>query len=346
MRRILILILLFTSVTFVLSEIALRIFFYEQLKTQHYPLIYKIDTLLGYIHIPNCSSRICIPSIDKDFTLNNHGFYGPDFSNNKLEKVFRIAVVGNSITEGLWLNAQKNYPLILQDIFYQNGYKLIEVLNCAFGGINKDIRNYMLIKENVIKYNPDIILFSIDPPFFNENEYRENYKNYMLRHNGTKQSRQKAINQVESIKSKFLFTALYDISYIFRAYCKNFYNNNNCPLSEVIRTYREKTSSAPDIIPFQYSFATSLDLLIELNDTLAINNIKLIVFTFTKYGEIGKLFDQNNIDYISLDIPFENSMFHKHDGHPNKKGQNMIARYLYNKLQEDNYLNDVILYSE
>ena len=48
-----------------ISEIILRIGFYEQLKIHKYPLIYKSDSMIGYSDIPNINAQICIPSINK-----------------------------------------------------------------------------------------------------------------------------------------------------------------------------------------------------------------------------------------------------------------------------------------
>ena len=203
-------------------EVLLRIFYYEQLKTQHYPLIYQLDSIIGYSHISNCKSKICIPSINKSFKLNNHGNYGHDFTVRKSDSAFRIAFVGNSVTEGIWLNGNENYPMMLQKLFDDNGYKNIEVINCSYGGVDKDIRNYKLIKKQIIHYNADLVLFNFNFPFYNENEFRENYKNYVLRHSGTSVSRQKAINHITDVEKKVLFKILYDVSYIYRVYCKKF----------------------------------------------------------------------------------------------------------------------------
>lgn len=319
-------------------ELILRLGYYEQLKTQAYPLIYQKDSLLEYSLIPNCTSRICTPSIDKKFTLNNHGFYGKDFSTSKPDSVMRIAIVGTSITEGIWLNGPEDYPSILQKIVNKNGYKNIEILNCSLGGINKDIRNYNLIRFYVSKYSPDLILFHVAPQFYNENEYREVYHNYLLRHAGTDDSRQYAIDMIENVKKMKFFTGLYDISYIFRAYCKKFYENNICPFSEVIRVYREKTSSAPDITTYKYSLKTTAKLLNELKKELACKRCTLIVFSMGQSKMFKEMFSDEGIPYISLDIRFDKEMVHKHDSHPNQYGQKVIAENFYNKLIENDLL--------
>ncbi len=325
-------------ILFFIGEVFLRIFYHEQLKTNYIPLIYQHDSLIGYRFIPNCTSKICIPSISKKFQLNNHGFYGPDFSETKPDSIFRIAVVGNSITEGIWLNGKENYTIMLQNIFESNGYKNVEVINCAIGGVNRDIRNYEHIYYNVSKFNPDIVLFNTWVIFFEENEIRENYKGYVLRHTGTAVSRQYAINGVERVEKMRIFKLFYDFSYIFRAFCKQHYENFISEFAADIRIYREKNSSSPDIIPYQYSYNTTMKLLSKLRKELQYKGCKLIPFILNESQSFTDKMKDSGSEYISLDIMWDSSLSHKHDGHPNIDGHKLIAERLYERLIEQNLI--------
>jgi len=319
----------------VILEIILRVGYFEQLKTQKFPLIYQPDSILGYTHIRNVKAQICRPSIDKKFSLNNHGFIGNDFTLTKAKGEIRIAVVGNSMTEGIWYDSVENYTMKLQKLFLNKGYKEVKIINCSYGGIDKDLRNYLHIKKYVSKFNPDIILFNVGIPFHNDNEVRENYKNYMIRYaNGSKWSRQKAIEMVERLIEKKGFIFLYNLSYIFRAYCKNYCENNYGEFRDNISTYRENSSSAPDILTYQYSLQTSIKLLSDLNTSLKNNNITLIVWPFNIDQGIEKLLKENRILFVDLNISFQKSMIYKHDEHPNEMGHIEIARSLYPKLRE------------
>jgi hypothetical protein len=319
----------------IICELFLRLFFHEQLKTQKYPLIYRPDSIIGYTHIPNIKAYICRPSIDKIFQLNNHGFIGNDFSIVKEKDEIRIAVVGNSITEGIWYNSDENYVIKLQNFFLIKGYKKVKIINCSYGGIDKDFRNYLHITNYVSKFNPDIILFNVGIPFHNDNEVRENYKNYMIRYaRDSKWSRDKAIEYVERLKEKKGFIFLYDLSYIFRSYCKRYSENNYGDFSNNISTYRENSSSAPDILTYQYSLQISIKLLSDLSISLKNNNITLIVWPFFLDQGIAKLLKENEIPFIVTDRKLNKSMIYRYDGHPNELGHEKIARLLYPKLLE------------
>ena len=65
---VLVVILLFSG------EVALRLIYYEQLKTRTYPLIYQPDERVGYRYVPGIEGKICIPSICKEFSINQTGF--------------------------------------------------------------------------------------------------------------------------------------------------------------------------------------------------------------------------------------------------------------------------------
>ncbi len=335
--------ILFLFAIIVITEIILRIFFYEQLKTQKYPLIYRIDSIMGYSHIPNINSYICLPSIEKKFHLNNHGFIGKDFPLTKPRGEIRIAVVGNSMTEGIWYNSEENYVVKLQKKFEREGYKNVNLIICSMGGVNKDLRNYLHIKHNVAKFNPDVILFNVGIPFHNDNEVRENYGDYMIRYaKDTKGSRDKAIKKVKRIYEKKSFRFFYDISYIFRAYCKKYYETHWGEFSENIATYRENSATDFNILEYSYSLETSMKILSDLNISLKRDGINLIVWPFRLDDEISKLLKKNNISFINPNNRFDESMRYKHDGHLNEKGHDRLTKNIYplllKKLQGFNYV--------
>ena len=326
-----------------LAEIILRVGYNEQLETQIYPLIYRSDSIMGYSHIPNIDSHIRRPSINKRFHLNNHGFIGKDFSIIKPSGELRIAIVGNSLTESIWYNSEENYVMKLQKQFESNGYRNVNLINCSMGGENKDYRNYLHIKHNVLKFHPDVILFHVRIPFHNDNEVRENYRGYMIRYaKDTKGSREDAIQKVEKIYGEKSFRFFYDISYIFRAYCKRYNETHWGEFSESIGIYRNNCASTPDILDYSYSLQTSIKILSDLRISLKNDNIDLIVWPLRLDDEIAKHLTENNISFISPDFQYDDSMIYEHDGHLNEKGHDTVSKTLYpllqKKLQEMNHI--------
>lgn len=322
-----------------IGEIVFRFAFYEQLKTYERPQIFVKDSLLGYVYAPNSSAVIARPSIYKEFRTNSHGFYGPDFPTVPENSSFRIAIVGTSSSEGIVFNGKDNYPVLLEKKLHEAGYKNVEIINCALGGVDKSIKNYWLIKKKVMHFKPDIIFFHEGLHFSNENEFRENYKGYILRHNNTPSSIQYTKNIVDEVESMHCFTFLYDYSFLFRAYCKKFYENNICRFTDIIRVYREKNADAPDILKYQYSLKTSTALMKNLIAEFEGLDCKLIPFIMHADAEYTDIMSQNGIFTVSLGVHFNHEMVYEHDGHPNEYGQKVLAEHFYDKIIENGLIS-------
>ena len=88
--------------------------------------------------------------------------------------VFRIIVLGDSFSAGLFINTQENWVEKLEDLFqtafYCNRYKKIEVINLAVSGYDISCSAYRY-KRLGSKYNPDLILWFLKEDDFIE--YRE-----------------------------------------------------------------------------------------------------------------------------------------------------------------------------
>lgn len=324
---------------FLIGEIVLRFAFYEQLKTFERPQIFMSDSLFGYVYAPNSSAIISRPSLYKEFQTNSHGFYGPDFPTVPEDSSFRIAIVGNSTSEGIDFNGKDNYPVLLEKKLHEAGFKNVEIINCALGGVDRSMKNYWLIKKKVVNFKPDIILFNEGLHFYDENEHRENYKGYILRHNNTLSSIQYTKDIVDEVESMHFFTFLYDYSFMFRAYCKKFYENNICRFTDIIRVYREKNADSPDILKYQYSLKTSTALMKNLIGEFEDLDCRLIPFIMHNDTSYTDIMSQNEIYSLRLDVHFTPEMAYEFDGHPNEYGQEVIAQHFYDKIIESGLIS-------
>ena len=79
--------------------------------------------------------------------------------------------------------------------------------------------------------------------------------------------------------------------------------------------------------------AVSSSYLIDLNNFLQSNNVKLIVWPIRTDAEISSLLEQNNISYISPEITYDRSLVYEYDSHPNEKGHEIISSALYPKIE-------------
>ena len=205
--------LVLALLTLAISETYFRVKFREELRDRHYPLIYLPDSLYGYRYMPNITERIDAPNLHKDFRLNNHGYTGPDFNLRKSKRTYRIIVVGSSNAGGIWMEGYKNYSVYLQEIFNSHTQP-VEVINCAIDGRGRDKRHLDLIENELLAYQPDLILLEFNFPLTYIPINREVYKGYMIEYQlNSEKGRQESIKGVDRARKHWFLGFLYDISY-------------------------------------------------------------------------------------------------------------------------------------
>jgi len=318
-------------VVIVLSEISFRVFFFEQLKTKSYPLIYRPDDSTGYEYIPNMEAKICIPSICKEFQINNQGYYGPDFSQEKKDGVYRIAIVGSSDAGGIWLDSEKSFAMILQELFRNNGYPNVEVNNFSVDGQHRGLFNVRLIRDKVIQYEPDLVLFGANIPFVFGDVRRDLYKGYVMVYS-TEASKKYCKDKIDYIEAHGFLKVLYDISYIVRAAARYYMNNHHNPKSHNIEIYSQRRVEAPGIGFRPFSVMTTVNLLKGIQERLAAQGSTLLLMTYYNDEKYHQTAARHDLPSISLDMLPTREIFHQYDGHFNGKGHEMIAQRLFDRL--------------
>ena len=121
---------------------------------------FRPSKITGYEFIPNCSPEI-----------NSLGFYDKEYNVFKASGVYRILVIGDSIT------ASNRYPAFLE-IKLNNqskGRLKFEVWNCAIPGIGiRQYANFLISKG--IEYDPDMVIIGFclsDFEMYNPVVYRD-----------------------------------------------------------------------------------------------------------------------------------------------------------------------------
>jgi lysophospholipase L1-like esterase len=89
---------------------------------------------------------------------NAWGFRGDEVSRERTPGISRIAMVGDSITDGFYVENPETYPAATRDHLLQAGFE-VEVINAANGGSSID-RQLAIFKDVVTAFQPDIVVLT------------------------------------------------------------------------------------------------------------------------------------------------------------------------------------------
>lgn len=321
-------------------EICFRIIFAEQLDTQVYPLIYQPDDSLGYRYIKDIEAKISIPGIRKEFKLNNQGFYGPDFEVHKKPGTIRVAVLGSSDASGIWLKSEKTFAMYLQEYFAKSGYKNIEVLNFSIDGRNRSNFDMRQIKHEIVKFSPNIMLYSTGIPFVVTDVRRDIYKGFVMVYAPTSESKQLAEAKIDYILRHKFLTTVYDASYIVRALARYYANHYNDIKSRNIKIYSRKRIETGGIHFKPTSVYKTVLALQQVKSKLNAIDCHFVLFNYFENERYLETAARHGFEAFTLDFPVHKpEYFHELDAHFNDKGHAFIGKRLYDEIIERNLLN-------
>lgn len=319
-------------------EIYLRIFKAENMVLHQYPKIYRFDPdpNIGYRGVPNIEGYIRRPSIDKHFRLNNFGFYGPDFSSEHPDSVFRIIIVGSSTAQGMWANQKESFATLLNDTFKKKHFN-VEVINCAISGASRGVQNIKTAIGIATKFKPNLILYELGVPLITINYSRDNYNGYSTQFTGNnleefKHSKFVAEKKVDIVKSHRLINELADYSFVIRfLYRKS--SNSWGTILNCWKVYAENSAEAWLYYAIgHYDMEQSLNKMNVFSEALARLDCKLLTF---EYGP-SSLDDTYGLKFsnIGLNVPlYKEEYRHELDAHPNLEGDRLIADGLFKFLK-------------
>ncbi|MFH1458881.1 MAG: hypothetical protein ABIG64_00705 [Candidatus Omnitrophota bacterium] len=122
------------------------------------PQLHKISKIpgLNYELKPNIK-------IDNGFySINSQGIRDREYQVPKPKDVYRIIIVGDSVTFGTEYKSELIYPEILEKLLKDTSPLVsknkIEVLNAGICGYNA-VQKYVFLKEKLLKYQPDLVIF-------------------------------------------------------------------------------------------------------------------------------------------------------------------------------------------
>jgi lysophospholipase L1-like esterase len=145
-----------------IAEIGLR------LAGVSYPIFHRLETLRGWSPQPGISG-LWMTEGEAYIENNDEGFRDRNHTVDKPAGTFRIAVIGDSMSEALAVPIEKTYPSILERELSTCRGKNVEVLNFSVSGYGT-AQQLLTLRQNVLKYKPDVVLLA----FFTGNDVWNN----------------------------------------------------------------------------------------------------------------------------------------------------------------------------
>ncbi len=327
-------------------EIYLRCFRYEKLRKRSYPKIYRPHALWGYEYIPGSSSELVAPFRRVPVKINSHGFPGPEFSIAKDQDMFRILVVGYSML------FEENGRI--QAVFRDKGFQNVEVINCSLDGASLNWYQYQRIKNDLLQFTPDLVLFETEIPFERKDCSRICYEDFVISYSHeTADTMALGMEYVKKIKRRKLETFLFDTFYIVREanrflvqkYIR--YAKPGSSLKKIIERYflniyilgfysRNMVTVGEHRVQ-KYTIDETLEYLTALASLLHLKGAALVVFDYFSGQRERKrsLCEKCGIRYLNLGISghhFATALKLKDDSHPSEIGMQRIAVSFFEEL--------------
>lgn len=204
----------------ILLELVLRIAFYEKLKTRQLEINWINVKEIGYLPAPNSLVSIANENVDSKLQTNSIGLYGTEIRQNRNPGYFRVLMVGGPEEISNYSSNNKSYFDMACEQMRDEEYK-VEFINCSMDDGSRTYFRMDLTKKRLYKLKPQLILLKVSLPVYTNKLFRDEYKGYLLEY-GSKDSIELiyAKKTVDQLETKKIFTYAYDISFIFRAFCK------------------------------------------------------------------------------------------------------------------------------
>lgn len=257
------------------------------------------------------------PGIDSyfklaDFRTNSRGLRDKEYSVEKPENTFRVAVIGGSFTVPAGVEIDQAFHSILEEKLNQeNSYINYEFINFGVSGyrINNKIA---VLKYKALEYNPDLVLFILDGSQFTEEEEKE--------------------FKAKPIKNQFFQ------SFTYKLISKN-------------KLFKEDKNEQVFLDEHKAGLVNLDETLGELSRLSRASSVPICIvvldhdyFHLQLSGEIEKLASKNNL-YFSSTVPaFKNTdlgelVIYQIDIHPNSKANHIFADAIYKDLLNQELLN-------
>ena len=89
--------------------------------------------------------------------FDSNGMREPELTISKPPNTYRVALLGDSMVEGLQVPIEKTFGQILSNRLSHSGAPQIQILNFGTSGYST-VQEYLQLKKLVFKYKPDLVL--------------------------------------------------------------------------------------------------------------------------------------------------------------------------------------------
>lgn len=269
----------------------------------------SINPILGVEHLPLKTCRLQ----DVLITTNSFGFRDKEYCIPKPKNVYRIVVLGSSITLGWGVRESDTYvSLVEQWLQGKTGNLKVEIINTSVGNYNT-AREVEAFFSKCLEFEPDMVVVSF---FINDPQLIEIKDNFLLKHSQIAVllwSRYQQLIRIIGIKQDYL------------GYYKNLYNFSNSGWRVCISALQRLS---------KYCQQRGIFLLMTM--TPEIHNLQKYPF-YEAHNIIKRTvlpLGFNFLDFYSVlkDIDAKLLWVMPGDPHFNEKGHLIIAQSLYDFL--------------
>lgn len=141
----------------VLGEVALRILPLGKFRSAPFR---QYDSELGVSLIPNMKvthSRGCFTG---EVETNQWGFRDRDRTLAKAPGEFRIALIGDSVVEGVHVNPDQVMNIQMEKLLQSKGYKNVEVMDFGIEGIGTTTE-LVMYQSRIRQFHPDLVILTV-----------------------------------------------------------------------------------------------------------------------------------------------------------------------------------------
>jgi hypothetical protein len=320
------------------------------------------DEFTGYRHIPNKEGQFYGPEFSRvKIKINSEGFRDVEHSIENEDGKYRVAFLGNSITESLQTDFDKTFYRLLA-----NESEKIEVFNFGINSYSTG-QEYLSYEHYAKKYNPDMVILIFWPNdpigtcckdsskpcyYIEEGEVKQSPFTPRI-HSDLKlfvgeyfktivylRERYYRSKRIEVLQNDIEIDGIYDPNKVFLKEYEESMGECWDLSGYFLRKLKQEINSAGSefkVIIFPHPIS-----IYEENRKMVLNEQTILnesYFDFNKpYPLMEEILIREGIDYINLFEDFKNSekrLNYVHDSHLNDDGHKLVSEALINELKKE-----------
>jgi hypothetical protein len=322
-------------ITIILLEIFVVFYLLNNLISKKFVLVIAPipKESIVYENISNYGFKYFYENSPNMFHISNSKFFGTviystnsdglreryNYTKNKPDNTFRIAIFGDSFVYGLHVNISDVFTELLEDdLNLLNCSKKIEVINFGVGGYDIPYMVESFVRKG-IDYEPDISIFLIKhDDIYLINELWSPILEKTIAEAGNLSYEKDFLKYINTFNN-----ALKEYFNKYHDYNKTIWYKNSIDIP--FKRLKESNFKNSKII----IFSLWLD-----NEEYLKNKIKEYGFTFVSPNNLGSVSEFKKFWDKKLSFTY----VHPNDSHPNKRGHRFLANFLYVYLVSNNLI--------